>query len=310
MFTKVDIFSHILPEKFIERYASLNPEIKSRIEYRTPPIIDLSIREKLMLRYPDVLQVITMANIPLEKWLPEHSVELARFGNEELAELVLKRPDLFFGAVAVLPLNDVDASLVEIDYAINTLRLAGIQLPTRIGADWLASEKYRPILAKMAELDKPIWVHPDHNDQLDWDYGVFSWVFESTHCMLRLIESGIFNEFPDIKFIIHHAGAMVPFLRERIKYCMALVKQPFHNIHEQFKKFYVDTAIYGNTDGLMCAYNYYGADRMFFGTDAPLGPRWGMVEDTIRSIERMPIPNEDKEKILRLNAVELFKNVV
>jgi predicted TIM-barrel fold metal-dependent hydrolase len=44
---------------------------------------------------------------------------------------------------------------------------------------------------------------------------------------------------------------------------------------------------------------------MFFGTDAPLGPR--MVEDTIASIERMTIPKEDKEKILKKNAVDLLK---
>ena len=310
MFTKVDIFSHIMTPKYTERYAALNPKITKRVEYYTRPVVDLSIREKLMLRYPDVLQVVTMANIPLEKWVPEHTVEMARIGNEELAELVLTRPDLFFGAVAVLPLNDIDAALEEIDYAINKLHLAGIQVQTRIGSEWLASEKYRPILAKMAELNKPIWIHPDNNDQLDMDIGIFNWPFETSHCMLRLVQAGIFNEFPKIKFIVHHAGAMVPFFKERIKYVMSLVPQPFHDIHEHFRNFYVDTAIYGNTDGLMCAYNYYGADRMFFGTDAPLGPRWGMVEDTIRSIERMPIPEEDKEKILRLNAVELFKDVV
>jgi predicted TIM-barrel fold metal-dependent hydrolase len=310
MFTKVDIFSHILTQRYTEKYAEINPRIKNRVEFYTPPVVNLDIREKLMHRYPDVLQVITMANIPLEKWAPEHSVELARVGNEELSELVLKRPDLFFGAVAVLPLNDIDASLVEIDYAINTLHLAGIQVQTRIGAEWLASPKYRPIIARMAELNKPIWIHPDNNDQLDNDIGIFSWPFETSHCMLRLVESGVFNEFPNVKFIVHHAGAMIPFFKERVKYVMSLVPQPFHNIHEHFKKFYVDTAIYGNTDGLMCAYNYYGAEHMFFGTDAPLGPRWGMVEDTVLSIERMTISQEDKEKILKYNAVELFKDVV
>ena len=310
MYKKIDIFTHILPPKYAEKYASINPQVTKRVEYFTLPVVDLDVREKLMTNYPDVVQVVTMANIPLEKFAPEHSAELAYMGNEELAELVQRRPDLFFGAVAILPMNDVDASLKEIDHAINELHLAGIQVQTRIGTEWLASEKYRPILARMAELNRPIWIHPDNNEQIDFDIGIFSWPFETTHCMLRLVQSGIFNEFPDIKFIVHHAGAMVPFFKERIKYVMSLVPQPFHNIHEHFKKFYVDTAIYGNTDGLMCAYNYYGADRMFFGTDAPLGPRWGMVEDTIRSIERMTIPEEDKEKILRLNAVDLFKNVV
>jgi len=46
---------------------------------------------------------------------------------------------------------------------------------------------------------------------------------------------------------------------------------------------------------------------MLFGTDAPLGPRWGMIEGTIRSIERMEIPAAEKEKIFSQNAIDIFK---
>lgn len=310
MYKKIDIFTHILPPRYAEKYARINPEVKKRVEYFTVPVVDLTVRERLMTNYPDVLQVVTMANIPLEKFAPEHSAELAYEGNEELAELVIQRPDLFFGAVAILPMNDVDASLKEIDHAIGTLHLSGIQVQTRIGTEWLASEKYRPILAKMAEYNRPIWIHPDNNDSIDFDIGIFSWPFETSHCMLRLVESGIFNEFPNIKFIAHHAGAMVPFFKDRMKNLLPNSRGSFPGIHEHFKKFYVDTAIYGNTDALMCAYNYYGADHMFFGTDAPLGPRLGLVEDTVQSIERMTIPQEEKDRIYRFNAVDLFKRLI
>ena len=147
MFTKIDIFSHIMTKKYTEKFADINPKIKHRVEYYTQAVVDLSVREKLMCRYPDVLQVLTMANIPLEKWVSrDDAVELAHIGNEELAELVLKRPDLFYGAVAVLPMNDIDAALKELDYAVNELGLLGVQLQTRIGNDWLADEKYRPCL--------------------------------------------------------------------------------------------------------------------------------------------------------------------
>ena len=310
MYKKIDIFAHILTPRYAEKFASYNPEIKKRVEYATLPVADLTVREKLMSTYPDVVQVVTMANIPLEKFCPEHSPELARIGNEELAELVSRRPDMFFGAVAVLPMNDVDASVEEIDYALGKLQLSGIQVQTRIGTEWLASEKFRPILAKMAQYNRPIWIHPDNNDNIDFDIGIFSWPFETTHCMLRLVESGVFNEFPHLKFIVHHAGAMVPYFKDRLNCLIPNSRGAFPGIHEHFKKFYVDTAIYGNTDALMCAYNYYGADHMFFGTDAPLGPRMGLVEDTIRSIEKMNIPEDEKDDIFRFNAVKLFKKLL
>ena len=85
MYKKIDIFTHILTPKYAEKYAEYNPKVTKRVEYVTLPIRDLEVRERLMDSYPDILQVVTMANIPLEKWAPEHSAELAKIGNEELA---------------------------------------------------------------------------------------------------------------------------------------------------------------------------------------------------------------------------------
>ena len=312
MTKKIDIFAHILPPKYIEKYAQYNPKVKDRVEFAVKSMYDLDVRTNLMRRNPDVLQVVTVGNIPLEKFCPEHSPELARMVNDELAEILVQRPDLFFGAVAAIPINDVDASLKEIDYAMNELKLSGIQVYTRVGTEWLADKKYYPIFELMAKLDKPIWIHPDtHDTSIDNDFGLFSWSFETTLCMLRLVQAGIFTDFPNIKIITHHAGAMVPVLKERIKFLLKVGSrlQAFPGIAEHFKKFYVDTAIYGNTDGLMCAYNYYGVDHLLFGTDAPLGPGGGGVTGgTLESVECMAIPPEDKERILRKNAIDILLN--
>jgi uncharacterized protein len=304
---KIDAFAHILPEKYLARYRKINPAIEKRIEVVTPPVVDLAVRMRLMERYPDVLQMLTIANVPLETFAPQDAVELAQTANEELAELVLKYPNKFFGAAACLPMNNMDAALLEVDRAISKLRLNGIQIYSRVDGQPLDSPQFKPLYEKMAKYDLPIWIHPATYDKLDNDIGIFSWPFETTSAMYRLVMSGIFHEYPNLKFIVHHAGAMVPFFGERIKWVLSLVPNKFPNLPEQFKKFYVDTAVYGNTSALTCAYDYYGADHMLFGTDAPLGPRWGMVEDTIASIERMNIPEGDKQKILKTNAVNLFK---
>jgi predicted TIM-barrel fold metal-dependent hydrolase len=305
---KIDVFSHILTEKYLSLYRKKAPAIENQIEVLTPPVVDLQIRFRLMNRYPDVLQMLTVANVPLEKFVsPKDAVELARIANDELADLVLKYPDKFFGAVACLPMNDLDAALEEVDRAITKLRMKGIQIYCRINGEPLDTPKFKPLYEKMAGYDLPIWIHPTTNEKLDNDIGIFSWPFETTSAMLRLVKSGVFAEVPNIKFIAHHAGAMVPFFAERIKWVMSLVPQPYPNIHEHFRKFYGDTAVYGHTPALMCAYDFFGADHLLFGTDAPLGPKWGMVEDTIASIERMAIPDVDKEKILKKNAVDLFR---
>lgn len=86
-----------------------------------------------MNRYPDVLQVLTVANVPLEKFVnPKDTIELARIANDELADLIIKYPDKFYAGVACLPMNDMDATLEEIDRAVTQLRLKGVQIFSRV----------------------------------------------------------------------------------------------------------------------------------------------------------------------------------
>ena len=107
--------AHILTPNFAKKYAQLVPAIGDRIEMKTPAVADLEIRMRLMSRYPRVLQVLTMANLPLERYVEksEDAIELAKIGNDDLADLVLRYPDKFMGAAAILPMNDVDAACYD-----------------------------------------------------------------------------------------------------------------------------------------------------------------------------------------------------
>jgi predicted TIM-barrel fold metal-dependent hydrolase len=308
----IDMAAHILTPKFAEKYSKLVPAIGNRIEMRTPAVADLEIRMRLMSRYPQVLQVLTMANLPLERYVEKaaDAIELAKTGNEDLAEIVLKYPDKFMGAAAILPMNDVDAACKEAERAIKEYDLQGIQLYTRINGEPVADGKFRPLFKLMADYELPVWIHPTLNPQLDPDNDMFSWEFELSSCMHKLVLAGIFKEFPDIKIIIHHAGAMIPFYTGRVHYTLNLYPLPYKGLSQDFHKFYVDTAIYGHTPGLMDSYAFFGADHMVFGTDAPLGPKWGMIEGTLESIGRMDIPEEEKQLIYKHNALNMLGMVL
>ena len=298
---KIDVFSHFITKEYCKRYLNLAPEVAKTIEISRPSMTDLEIRENLLSRHPDVLQIITMGNVPPERYVSvEDAIELSKIGNEEMAELVTKKPNLFYGAVGTLPIDDVDASLREIDHCINDLGLMGIQLFTTLQRESLTELKYRPIFARMAELDRPIWVHPAAIKQKG---DCFTWPYESTVFMQNVVYAGIFEEFPRLKIIIHHAGGMVPHYYERARTTM-----PYHQ-SEYLKYFYTDTALYGNTPGLMSAFDYFGADHIMFGTDAPLGGPAianGSTGRTINAIEKMDISAEDKEKIFHDNVIKLL----
>jgi predicted TIM-barrel fold metal-dependent hydrolase len=307
---KIDIFSHIMPKRYFETYAQKNPAINQRIEARSTAVVDLEVRLRLMNRYPDVLQVLTIANIPLETFASTaDAIELARIANEELAELVEKYPDKFIAGVACLPMNDIDAACQEADRAIKELGLKGVQIYSRINGEPLSEAKFKPLWDLMARHDLPIWIHPATYDKLDNDIGVFSWPFETSSAMYRLVTCGVFDAHPDIKFIVHHCGAMVPFFANRIKWVLSLVPNLFPDLkhpEELFRKFYTDTAVYGSTPSLMCGYAFFGAGHLLYGTDAPLGPKFGMTGETAESIERMDIPEEEKARIFFYNASDLL----
>lgn len=322
----IDIFCHIMPPKFLEAL-----EKKSRPSWyngntRTLPALwDLDLRWKAMDKYPGMLQLLDLGMPTIEYAVPpKDAVDLARIANNEMAELVVKYPARFVGAVACLPMSDVDASLREADRAMKDLKFKGIQIGSSINGKPLDRPEYMPLYEKMVEYDLPIWIHPikdddipDYPDEKKSEYRLFStfaWPFETTKAMGRLVYGGVLEKFPNLKVIPHHCGAMVPFFRGRINPMpsgpMQIAKLTKHPL-AYFKKFYGDTVMGGTTSALMCGYDFFGPDLMVFATDYPYpggAEKCDLaIGDVIESVQRMPIPLEDKGKIFSKNPRKLLK---
>src|SRR5439155_9608092 len=90
---------------------------------------------------------------------PAHTVELARRANDEIAELCRKH-ERFIGFAASLPMNDADGAVHEAQRAVRELGALGIQIHTNVNDLPLDDLRFAPLFAAMAELDRPIWVHP------------------------------------------------------------------------------------------------------------------------------------------------------
>jgi predicted TIM-barrel fold metal-dependent hydrolase len=306
---KIDAYAHILPPayfKALKEKAGPHPSIER--EGANPANNDLETRFRLMDRNPEVVQVISISQPALESVVSRtDAVELSMLANDCLAELVNRYPDRFLAGVACLPVQDMEATLKETERAIEKLKLRGIELYCNIDEEELGSPRLRPLYEMMSQYDLPIWLHPAVRAK--GDEPILGWPYETSQAMLSLVNHGVLRDFPNLKFIVHHAGAMTPFFEQRIRWLFPLryglkeVKNPV----EDFRKFYCDTAIYGSTPALMCAYEFYGPEHILFGTDAPLGPDFGLTGVTIESIQRMNISEADRQKIYWQNAVDLLK---
>lgn len=332
---KIDLFNHIFPSKLREALLKLEPALESHrqlVQNTTQPALwDMDYRCQMLSEYENVAQVLTIAEAPVDLLSDKDANDIAKIGNDEMADIISRYPDQFIAGVATLPQTGIDAMLEETERAIQVLGFKGVQLTTNIHGKALDLPEFMPLYEKMVEYDLPIWIHP-HRDRTMPDYasedhskygihGLFGWPYETAAAMTRLIFSGIFDKYPGLKLITHHSGGMVPFFEQRIrswydlaeqdglkgeKECIQqLIKRPV----EYFKMFYNDTALYGSTPALMCGFAFFGAEHIIFGTDMPFDKEQGHrhLRETIRSVERMGIPDSDKEKIFEHNARTLLR---
>ena len=327
---KIDIYNHVFPQKYID--VLMKSGIMSKT-FSTSGVIaalsDLDIRFRIMDRHPGLMHVLTLCTLFYEEIIKTgKSVELARIANDAMTELVTDYPDRFPAAVACLPQDNIDEALKEIDRAVNDLRMRGVQIATPFNDRPIDGREYWPIYEKMEKYNLPIWLHPirEHNyaDYRSEDKslyriaGMLGWPYETSVAMVRLAMSGVLEKYPRIKFITHHCGAMIPYFADRIvqfldsdeargnaTYRNGLTKSPA----EYLKMFYNDTALYGNTPGLMCAHAFFGVERLLFGSDLPFDNQLGarVTRQTISAIEEMDISDAEKKCIFEDNARKLLR---
>lgn len=329
----VDAYTHILPKKYQEnlekkvtgRDMTLN---SARYAKSVPTLMDLDIRFRVMDAFEDYIQVISIASPPIYSIAPaDVSVDLARIANDELAELVDRYPERFAAGIATLPLNDVDASVVEAERAIKDLRLRAVEMFTDIAGKPLDSPELMPLYEKMVELDRPIYIHPlremttpDYEGEKISRYRVWTklgWPYTTALAMTRLVYGGVMERLPDLKVVTHHCGGMIPFVAGRLDWNddfneMRMGHRDIYlkeNALVYYRRFFYDTAVNGNTAALHCGMAFAGIDQMVFGTDFPFDNQVGrrLIRDTIESIERMGLREDEKAQVYRHNAVKLLR---
>jgi aminocarboxymuconate-semialdehyde decarboxylase len=160
---KIDIFCHIFPESAFKRCFEAAPNLKDmgkRVR-NVPMLFDLDLRFRVMDRFGDYRQVISMASPPLEAFAgPEVTPGLARVANDAMAELVSRHPDRFPGFLACLPMNNPAEAEVELHRSVRDLGARGVQIFSNVNGLPLDRDEFRFVFEVMSGYDLPIWLHP------------------------------------------------------------------------------------------------------------------------------------------------------
>ncbi len=244
---------------------------------------------------------------------------LARKANDALAEAIAKRPDRFAG-LAALPMQDPQAAAAELIRCVRDLKFKGAlvnsfsQIGSADSAVYYDLPQYRPFWAEVERLGVPFYLHP--RDPLPsrrqayeghpWLIGS-PWGFAEETAMhaLRLMGSGLLDDYPKLQIVIGHLGERIPYDLWRLDHRLRKVpdRPAKRTMTDYFRdNFHVTTSGNFCTQSLIHAILTIGADRVLFAVDYPF-------EDHMQAcdwFDAAEIAEPDRVKIGRSNAMALF----
>ena len=334
MALKIDLFNHFFPQRFWDEFMTHSSGLKDmgkRVK-NIPAIFDLEARFRTMDQFDEYTQLLSLGSPPVEGLFnAEKAPEMARIGNDGLAELCHKYPDRFIGFISSLAMTSPDEAVKEVTRSVKELGAKGIQLYTNVVGRALDEPEFLPVFEEAARLDVPIWLHParaanfpDYLTEKKSKYEIWwtlGWPYETSAAMARMVFSGIYDKFPRLKIITHHMGGMVPYFEGRVGYgwdvlgsrttdegyeelLKSMKKRPI----DYFRLFLADTALFGARPATVCGLEFFGLDNVVFASDTPFEPKPGLyIRETIKVIESLDLTVEQKDQIFRGNAVKLLK---
>jgi len=240
------------------------------------------------------------------------ALELCKIINDSFAEAHAKHPRRF-KAFARLPMVDIDDCVRELDRCYKDLGIHGVMLPTNLAGRYLDEPEFKPFWDAIHEAGKPLFLHPANAPcQANWSkYSLHQkilWPTDTTLAISRVVYSGIFDRYPNLKLIAAHLGGMILLYLDRLNWREGNPECKLEPEH-YFKRIYYDTAgpIRASFIKLVC--DTVGPEQILFGSDYPHG-RGGRDDQfypmTLEAMDELDVAKADKEKIYHRNAKRLF----
>lgn len=264
---------------------------------------DPELRIEEYAKYGTQVQVVCTIPVMFSYWAnPDHALEVARFLNDDIAELANKYPKNYVG-LGTLPMQDIDLAIEELHRCKKDLGLKGIQIGSNINNQNLNEPHFFPLWEACEELGMAVMVHPwEMMGKSDMERYWLPWLVgmpaETSRAICSLIFGGVLERLPKLRWMFSHASGSFLSTIGRVEHgfnCrpdLVAIDNPV-NPREYLGKFWVDCITH---DAKMLDYvlDLQGADKVCLGTDYPFP--LGDLEHG-KFIEEMDLPKEKVEDI-------------
>jgi aminocarboxymuconate-semialdehyde decarboxylase len=324
---KIDIHTHIIPENL--------PDLKKKYGYGGFVSLDhhASCRAKMMIdgkffreiedncwspearikecdAHHTHVQVLSTIPVMFSYWAkPQDALDLSRYLNDHIAEIVHRYPTRFVG-LGTIPMQDPDMAARELERCIS-IGLAGVQIGSHVIDDWnLGSLALFPVYETAARLGAAIFVHPwdmagQERMQRYWLPWLLGMPTETAMAICSMIFGGVFEKLPNLRVAFAHGGGSFPALIGRIEH--GFNSRPdlvaiHNNVNpkEYLGRFYIDSLVHESSvlDFLL---NMFGPEKIAMGSDYPF-PLGEQIPGSL--IESMNLTPLTKERLLSGTALE------
>ena len=305
---RIDVHFHVIPPFYRDAVyeAGTGPAI-GRYPDWTP---DLAL--ELMDTHGIELAMTSLAQPGVQLGTDESARALARRCNEYAADLAARWPQRF-GALATVPMGNMQHAVEEIAYCLDALELDGVSLFASYGEKFLGDPRFDPVLEILDDREAVVFIHPalhpsSRKLDLPWPGFMMEYLFDTTRAAVNLVFSGALERFPRIRFILAHAGGVMPYFAWRLSVSPMidprLPQLSRAQVFAGLKNYWYDNALSPTAETMHALGPVALPDHVVFGSDWPFANARVIAEAITTHTQSIPEPQ--RSAIDRRNAESLF----
>ncbi len=329
-FFKIDLHTHILPEKWPDLRERYGYGGWVRLEHHKPCCAQMWVDDQFFREVQDNcwspqrrmsdcdqsgvdVQVLSTVPVMFGYWAkPEDTHDLSRLLNDHLAGVCRDYPDRFVG-LGTVPLQHADRSIQELERCVNELGLCGIEIGSHVNGSNLDDPQIYPVLEAAAELGAAVFVHPwemfgKDRMQKYWMPWLVGMPAETALAICSVLFGGVLERLPHLRIGFAHGGGSFPGTIGRIQHGYDVrpdlcASDCAHGPREQLGTFYLDSLVH-DPDMLRHLIKLVGEEKIALGSDYPfpLGEH-----EPGRMIEEMTdLTDETRQRLLAGTALEFL----
>lgn len=304
-YSKVDVHHHIIPEFYEEELKSIGITEVGGVKFPK-----WNVKKSLaVMTKNNIEKAILSISIPgVYFGDKEQSKNLARRCNEYIVELKDEYPSKF-GGFASLPLPSVKDSVEEIKYGLDILNLDGVILMSSVDNIYLGDESYKEVFEELDKRKAVVFIH-SNTPKEEFDSKLLNpfywWFIDTTKTLMSIIKSGFHKDYPNIKYIVSHAGGVLPVVYDQLEKSLGDDNPNIQKELEDFKnRIYMDVAKSVGAETIDKLLEFTSVENVLFGSDY-IWANGAKVKYWIDNVDKLENKGVDIRRIYNQNVDYLF----